>query len=475
MYQAQPPLEFIAPKYNRYFLRLTHLLLPLWMRAQTSLTKVEAENVETLVDLYRQFQGGKIRFMLAFRHPKTDDPIALGYLFSRIVPSVARSKGIKFTAPIHAHCIYDRGIPLWAGAHIGWILQHLGGTPIQRGKADWTGLKSARDLFANGEFPMAAAPEGATNGLSEIVSPLEPGISQMAFWCVEDLQKAGRTEQVVILPVGIKYTYVTEPWGAINDLLTELEVKSGLNSYELVETRLIASVRSEELTSSTQHSELSTHHSLYARLLRLAEHLLSIMETFYTKFYHSKLPANDGAVPSDKNEAIAARLRALLNVILQVAEDFFKLQPKGSLSDRCRRVEQAGWNCIFREDFKDTKALSVVEKGLGNRAALEANMRMWHMRVVESFVAVTGHYVQENPTPERFAETLLILWEMVTRIIESDTQRRPNLGKQEAHITIGQPISVSDRYPAYKSNRQGAKLAVADLTKDLQVSLEELI
>ncbi|TWH51087.1 1-acyl-sn-glycerol-3-phosphate acyltransferase [Dulcicalothrix desertica] len=469
MYQAQPPLEFIAPKYNPQFLRLTHLLLPLWMRAQTSLTKVEAENVETLVDLYSQFQAGKIRFMLAFRHPKTDDPIALGYLFSRIVPEVARHKGIKFTAPVHAHCIYDRGIPLWAGAHMGWILQYLGGTPIQRGKADWTGLRSARDLFANGAFPMAAAPEGATNGLSEIVSPLEPGISQMAFWCAEDLQKAGRTEQVVILPVGIKYSYVTEPWDAINDLLTELEVKSGLKSEEL-------GVRSEELTSSTQHSALSTQHSLYSRLLRLAEHLLSIMENFYTKFYHCKLSTNGGAeLPSDKNEAIAARLRALLDVILQVAEDFFKLQPKGSLNDRCRRVEQAGWNCIFREDFKDIKTLSVVEKGLGNRAALEANMRMWHMRVVESFVAVTGSYVRENPTPERFAETLLILWEMVTRITEGNTSRRPNLGKQKANIIIGTPISVSDRYSEYKESRSGARLAVADLTKELQVSLEKLI
>ncbi len=475
MYQAQPPLEFIPPKYNPWFLRLTHLLLPIWMHAQTSLTKVEAENVEVLVDLYRQFQTGKIRFMLAFRHPKTDDPVALGYLFSRIVPEVARHKGINFTNPIHAHCIYDRGIPLWAGAHMGWILQHLGGTPIQRGKADWTGLRSARDLFVNGEFPMAAAPEGATNGLSEIVSPLEPGISQMAFWCAEDLQKAGRTEQVVILPVGIKYTYVTEPWDAINDLLTELEAKSGLKNEELGVMSYELGVKSEELTSSTQHSELSTQHSLYARLLRLAEHLLTIMETFYTKFYHCKLLTNDGTEPSDKNEAIAARLRALLDVILQVAEDFFKLQPKGSLNDRCRRVEQAGWNCIFREDFKDSNALSTVEKGLANRAAEEANMRMWHMRVVESFVAVTGSYVRENPTPERFAETLLILWEMVTRITDGNTGRRPNLGKQKALITIGEPISVSDRYATYKSNRQGARLAVADLTKDLQVSLEDLI
>jgi hypothetical protein len=168
-------------------------------------------------------------------------------------------------------------------------------------------------------------------------------------------------------------------------------------------------------------------------------------------------------------------LQALLSVILQVAEAYFDVQPKGTLSDRCRKVEQAGWNCIFREDFKDIKNLSAVEKGLADRIAEEANMRMWHMRLVESFVAVTGSYIREKPTAERFAETLLILWQMVARITGENTSKRPDLGKQRAKITIGEPISVSDRYEVYKSSRPNARQAVADLTKDLQVSLEGLI
>ena len=85
--------------------------------------------------------------------------------------------------------------------------------------------------------------------------------------------------------------------------------------------------------------------------------------------------------------------------------------PEGNWNDRCRRVEQAGWNYIFREDFKDIKALSPIEKALGDRVAEEANFRMWHMRLVESFVAVSGNYIREKPTVERFAETTLILWE----------------------------------------------------------------
>jgi hypothetical protein len=458
IYQAQAPLEFIPPAFNPWVLRVVHLLLPSWISWQTAITQIEADNVEVLVDLYRQFQEGKIRFMLAFRHPNTDDPFCLSYLFSQLVPKVAR-QSTPLQLPIHAHFIYDRGIPLWAGSHVGWIASRLGGTPIQRGKADWTGLRSARDLFANGKFPMAAAPEGATNGLSEIISPLEPGIAQLSFWCAEDLHKAGRAEQVLIVPVGIKYSYVDAPWEAIAQLLSELEAASGL-SVNPGEPTNIASVE-----------------SLYPRLLTLAEHLLALMEEFYTRFYHQKLP--DAKIVSgeiqDRNEALSHRLQALLNAALLISEQYFDLQPRGNLNDRCRRVEQAGWNYIFREEFKDIKALSFIERALGDRIAEEANAQMWHMRLVESFVAVSGNYIREKPTVERFAETTLILWQMITRIKGNRAFQRPQLGEQQVKITVGKPISVSERYPVYKGSRLSAKQAVAELTNDLQQALKALI
>lgn len=456
IYQAQAPLEFIPPAFNPLLLKGVHLLLPSWLNWQTAITQIEADNVEILVDLYRQFQEQKIRFLLAFRHPKTDDPFCLGYLFSQIVPKVAIQQNTPLQLPVHAHFIYDRGIPLWAGAYVGWVASRLGGTPIQRGKADWTGLRSARDLFANGKFPMAAAPEGATNGLSEIISSLEPGIAQLGFWCAEDLQKQERSEQVLILPVDIKYSYVAAPWSAIAQLLSELEAASGL------------------VAQPKEQSQFPCLESLYPRLLTLAEHLLSLMEKFYTQFYHQKLPDIKVEETSNRNEILAMRLQALLHTALQISEDYFNLQPKGELSDRCRRVEQAGWNYIFREEFKDTNTVSSVEKALGDRVANEANYRMWHMRLVESFVAVSGSYIREKPTVERFAETTLILWKMIARIQGSKASQPPQLGKQRVKMTIGEPISVSQRYPVYQESRLTARQAVADLTNDLQQAMASL-
>lgn len=461
---VQPPLEFIPPKFDPKVLWVVQRLLPFAMRQRTAIRDIEVKHIEVLADLYRQFQAGKIRLLLAFRHPSADDPFCLCHMLWKLLPAAAQKQGIPFQQPTHAHFIYDRGIPLWAGDWVNWLYPRLGGTPIHRGKLDLTGLRSARDLFANGPFPMMAAPEGATNGHSEIVSPLEPGISQLSFWCIEDLAKAGRTEQVVILPIGLQYCYINPPWTALRQILTELEADTGL----ALEYPDVANDASEA--------------TLYKRLYRLGEYLLSVMENYYVRFYHKTLPAVNNSnvaksaetLPLISAEVFAVRLNALLDAALQVAEEFFGFMPKGSLIDRCRRLEQASWDYVYREDL-NLGTIAPLERGLADRLAEEADLRVWHMRLVESFVAVTGKYVQEKATAERFAETTLLIWDMVCRIKGNSPFNRPKLGAQRGIITVGEPILVSERWESYKGGRKNAKQAVETLTRDLQTALEAMI
>ncbi|MEX0267551.1 1-acyl-sn-glycerol-3-phosphate acyltransferase [Leptolyngbyaceae cyanobacterium UHCC 1019] len=459
--RVQPPLEFLPPAFNSLVRRVVSWAFPFVIRFQTTVRQIEAENVETLVDLYRQFQDGKIRFLLAFRHPSATDPYCVGQLVWRLVPQAAKQQQVSLKHPVHSHFMYDRGIPIWAGAWVTWLYPRLGGIPIRRGKIDLMGLKAARDIFANGDFPLAAAPEGATNGHNEIISPLEPGVSQLGFWCVEDMVKQGRSQEVFILPVGIEYRYVTPPWAAVEKIITQLEIDTGIHSPDMSQSQ-----RLDEIL-------------LYKRLYHLGEHLLSVMEDFYTRFYHKALSTSHKAGKSDpaslpSDEAFSDRLNALLNAALEVAEDYFNLQPRGSLIDRCRRLEQAGWDCIYREDIK-LETASPLEKGLADRVAEEADLRVWHMRLVESFVAVTGNYVNEKPTVDRFAETTLLVWDMVCRIKGGNPFERPKLGNQKAFLKIGNPISVSDRWDSYRGGRKNAKQAVADLTQDLQIALESML
>ena len=452
---VQPPLEFIPPNLDLKVVRLTNWLLPLWMRSKTSVAAVEAENLETLVRVYQQFEQKKVRVLLAFRHPSVDDPICMGYTLGRLLPKQAQQMGVKFQNLTHAHFMYDRGIPLWAGKLMGKLYAKLGGTPIMRGKVDRTGLKSARKLLLDAQFPLMAAPEGATNGHSELVSPLEPGLAQLAFWCMEDLKKADRVEEVLIVPIGIQYRYLDAPWGAIQDLLAELEQDCGL----VGQAGAIGDTLDEQL---------------YYRMYRLGEHILSTMEAHYQRFYHCDFPALNPAEGAS-HTLFGQRLHRLMDRALTVAEQYFGAPGRGSVIDRCRRLEQLAWELIYREDL-NLESASPFERGLADRVAEEANLRLWHMRLVEGFVAVTGKYVHEKMTVERFADTLTITWEMLQKIkADRPGLARPKLGKKCGTVTIGEPLRISDYWETYSRDRRSAKAAVEDLTQTLQGALQSLI
>jgi 1-acyl-sn-glycerol-3-phosphate acyltransferase len=449
---AQPPLKFIPPNYSANLARLVHGLVPSLMRRQAGVQQVRAANLAAVIPHYAEFQSGKTRLIFAFRHPSVNDPWVLGYTFSQLLPREAKRQNMPLRGPLQPHFMYDRGVPLWAGKRMGWFFSRLGGTSILRGKLDRAGLKSARNLLLDGKLPFLAAPEGATNGHNEIVAPLEPGLAQLAFWCLEDLKKASRSERVVIIPIGIQYHYDQEPWAAIAQLLTTLETEVGIVSVEPQDCHQTA---------------------LYQRMNRLGERLLSMMEQHYARFYHQTVPVIDAALPAD--EKFPVRLQNLLQICLTVAESHFNLSPKGSVVDRCRRLEQASWDQIYREDL-DLDQLSPIERHLADRVAMESQLFLWHMRLVESFVSVTGHYVREKPTAERFAEVLLITWETIGRIQgDRNSMQRPRLGKQSALVTVGEAIIVNDRFNDYQVNRRSAKQAVENLTQDLQVALEGMI
>lgn len=462
--KVKAKLKFIPQKFNPLVLKLAQVLLPFILRFRTrpwligGIVKVEAENIERLVSLYQQFQQGKIRFLMAFRHPEVEDPLCMLCLMSRLVPKAAYRQKVPLKWPIHTHFIYDRGMTIWAGNWLGWIFSRGGGIPIHRGKPlDRIALKTARDLLINGKFPLTVAPEGATNGHNEIVSPLEPGVAQLGLWGVEDLKKANRNEEVLIIPIAIRYYYLSPPWKKIDQLLTQLEKDSGLGVKPIDNSNL---VNPEKI--------------LYQRLFTLGEHLISEMEKFYHRFYHQKiLPPPDDANLTP-NRRLKIRLENLLDMALKVAEDYFKLPKKGTIIDRCRRLEELGWNAIYREDIPDLKLISPLEKGLGDWIAQEADLRIKNMRLVESLVAVTGSYIQEKPSPERFAETSLILFDIMARIKGIKIPRRPCLGKRKVKIIIGEPISVKE-YLKDQQNRQAAKQAINELTQDLQKALEKLI
>ncbi|MEM9949120.1 MAG: 1-acyl-sn-glycerol-3-phosphate acyltransferase, partial [Cyanobacteria bacterium P01_D01_bin.36] len=361
---VQPPLKFIPTAYNPWVMRVVHWLLPVFLRFRirpwlpAGISRVEVENVERLVDLYAQLEAGKAKFLIAVRHVEVDDPLSGLYLCSRAVAKAAKKQGIKLKQPVHTHFLYERGMTIWAGRIVGWLLSRIGGVPIRRGRRpDWVGLKAARSLLVEGNMPMVVAPEGATNGHSERIGPIEPGVAQLGFWCAEDLAKRASERaseegaeksappSVFILPMGIQYRYEQPNWSKLQNLLSQLESQSGLKG-------------ADNLAPATDKNA-------YLRILRLGEHLMTVMEAFYDRFYprsaEQKLADEKIATSedlSDNAELTGAsdcsmHLQTLLNRALQSAESFFHLPGKGTLVDRCRRIEEASWQVIYREDLPD--------------------------------------------------------------------------------------------------------------------------
>ncbi len=288
-------------------------------------------------------------------------------------------------------------------------------------------------------------------------------MAQLGFWAVEDLVKANRTEEVLIVPIGIQYDYVTPPWEQLMTVIAELEAGAGMSEPGKA-AGLLADPEADQL---------------YGRLLHLSEHLLGILENFYRRSYHVRLDeiALDEQAEAQShlpagNAKLMTRLHRLIETALQVAEQYFGVSPSGSFVDRCRRLEQAGWERIYRSDLDQ---LSPLERSLADWQAAEASARMSHMRLVERLTVVTGTYILDSPTADRFAEIGLILRKIATWMQGGNPNQLKPFGPRRARLTVGEPLSVSERWSTYARDRTAARQAVTTLTADLQSALQALI
>lgn len=426
----QPPLAPIPPAYCAPLRRVLDWLLPLLLRLRllrwlpAGITGLELVDGEALVALLEQFRQGRCRLLLAFRHSEVDDPLCGLWLLSRALPRQLR--------PQPVHFLYDRGMPLWGGRLLGWLLSRLGGVSLRRGRhPDWSALRQARQLLRDGPFPFALAPEGATNGHGECLGPLEPGAARLALWCASDLRRAGRDLPVWIVPIGIHYSYPRIPWRRLDRLLARLEQQLGLAPLPVPGAGDSGAWR-------------------YRRLWRLGEALLTALEAFYDRLDGER----PGCRAPDVEPPLPSRIAALRERALRLAEARLGLVPPGGTApertpeDRCRRLEEAAWLWIHREDLPPRRQLAPLQRQLADWTAAEADLALRHMRLVETFVAVSGHYVAERPSFERFAETALLLHDGLARIRGGSLPGRPRLGARRARLQVAEPIRVNGQDPA---------------------------
>lgn len=456
--QVQPPLLPLQPRLRPWLLRLLHGALPLLLRLRlfpwlpAGIARVEVVGADDLARCWQRFEAGEARLILAFRHCEVDDPLCGLQLLSRHLPRAAAGLGRPLRGLAHAHFFFDRGMTRWAGALLGWVLAGLGGVAVRRGRQpDWLALRQARALVLDGTLPFAVAPEGATNGHGERIGPLEPGVARLALWCRDDLRRAGRRQEVLILPVAIQYRYLRPRWDSLERLLARLEADVGIPPPPL------------------QPAVGDPAARLYPRLLRLGEALLSALEEFYARY--RRLAAEGPPEPAPGDD-LGARVQRLVQRCLAVGETLAGVAPAGDVVDRCRRLEEGAWGWLHPDDQPPRRRLSPLQRGLADWAAHEAALAELHMRLAETFVAVSGSYVAERPSFERFMETTLLIHDALARLRGDRLPARPRLGARCARITVAEPLRLAPAAGTPPEGRAEARARGAAITEGLRRAYE---
>ena len=434
---ARSALRRLPTRPSRLVQAVVSRLLPLLFRSQ-GLDINSGKAAEGLARALAAQQTGACNLLIAFRHPSTRDPVVLADLFWNRVPRAARRLNLRVKRPIQLRFLYDRGIPIWAGPLIGWLLQRSGGIAIHRGRLDRPALSQARAALAQGRYPLVVAPEGATNNLSGEMAPLEPGVAQLAFWAAEDLDKAGDDRHLEVVPVGIHYNWRRHNWRALDARLDALEQHLGIPAME-------------EWADDPDTTRRE-------RLIQIGMNLLKALEQLER-------------LTPDPEQNFSERIGAYRLHGLAKAEAHFALRAVGNLQERCRRIEQAAWDRIYREGVDQ---LPPLERSLADWEAREADLQLTRMRLVEHFTSVSGHYISDRPDFDRFAEMLLLVEEAIGWIEDKPWKGQPSLGPQRVELRLGRPLPVRPRLSQYRCNRrESMQIFMQDLEQALNAVMPD--
>lgn len=441
-------------------LALLRALGPLYVKAALGVESLELRGAERLVNAWRHFQDGRARLFLAFRHPYGDEPQLFSYLFDLIVPREARRLGSALPRRTHARFVHGYEVPLWSGFLVRWLLPRIGAVPVYHARYDSASVTRIRTIAKEDDYPLALAPEGQVSYRSETLPRMENGTARIAFWCAEDLERAGRPKPVLVLPLSVHYRHDESGIGKIERLVAGLERRCG-----------IAPSPSAPAAIPARRADLKK------RLVVLDLALLGLAETMYG--LRPAAGSTTAGLRAAASPTRDARLAALISAALERAESMLGIDGAGAgyggagartghsgatdTVTRLYRVRQEGWDRIYPD--RDLDTMTPLERRLADRCAGEAWYAMRHMETVDLACYLDSDYMEgrpgeDGPSFDRLVECAYSLADLASRLVGGDISDRPNLLRKRAVVMAAEPIDVSARLPDYRRNRKAAVEAV---------------
>lgn len=381
--------NFYPPQLNPFLVRLAQFIAPC---AARSFFRFELVVSPDCLAKMRSLQNQRI--IILPNHPTFQDPIVMFVLSEKL--------GQAF----HYLAAYD----LLKGS-LGGILQRLGVYSIRRGLVDRPSIAQTMDLLAQPGCRLVVFPEGGCSFQNDTVMPFRVGSVQIAFQVMSKIVKQGEPlPDLYVLPVSIKYRYTQDMKEVINQTLYRLEQALSL----------------KVVSGSTP----------YERLRVIAERVLVKIEQDYG--LHP---------PTTNQQPWEQRISLLRTRILEDCEQHLGISsnPNELVRERTYRIEYVLKTKADKLETEEAMPKSHIVEGEQARSfeLIEKSVKR-----LLNFDAIYDGYVAENPTPERFLDTLTRLEREVF-----DIDKPPPKAYRQARVKIGEPVNLKDVFTDYQRVR----------------------
>jgi hypothetical protein len=396
---------FVAPVTNPLVTGITNAILPSLAGSFANIRDVEVAPE----DLNRLKALHKERAILAPNHPTGLDPVVMLWV-SRLVGE-------------HFHFLAAREVLVGIK---GWYLNQVGAYSVIRGFADRESIRATRKLLAERDHKVVIFPEGEIYEHNDTLLSFQPGVAQMGFWALDDLAKLKKPQTLPLVPVAFKYRLCDSARPAIENSLKAMET-----ALDLEPARITA----------------------YERLRRIAERMLDTLEREV-----GIKPEAERTLPqriADYRKVFTARLARSIGV---------ELDPEVTAADQLHDLFFAlrSWVGELPEDHHSYDVRR-YRRRLEVAAPLFAELLRF-----QNFIAVTGDYIAQNPTAERFME---ILGRMEKELFGEIRNFVPRV----AMVRIAPPIRLEERREEYRENkRETVKTVTLELEGQIRQMLQEL-
>lgn len=436
---------FVPPHPTPFAVWLLRHFGSLYLRSAQGTREIRIGNMQRLHDAYLDFQEGRSRLILLFRHVEVaDGPLMMNVLarqlsrYDRRV--VAKRDGRRLPKRPHAHFLYGKDVLNWAGAGARWIFPRLGGIPVVNTRMDRRSHATIRDTIVRGEYPLALAPEGQVTYQMFHVSDLSAGPGTMAHWIETDLVSEARKKQpeIVLLPLAIGYHFATDHRRLFDCILKRLEAAVGT-----------------EIPRSTEASET---------LLSATEVVVDRLESWYSTAFPGAFEATPPGSP------LSERIPALCNAILRCAELGVRANEADSLLRRLFGVRYRAMDLYHREDV-DPRSLPPMDKAWADFRVVDAVTIEHHSQIVDVLMYVRPQYIEGTPCSHRLVEYALNLLDVTNRVRGGNIDSRYSPKGKRARVIVGKPI---DGGAVLRDPETSPRTSIAALNRTVYESLRDL-